>query len=66
MRGGKRDLGIDGLLAQGLHCAGIAAQIDAVLGVNLIERYGEQKVVDVVAAKVRVSISGLDFKDAVA
>jgi len=34
--------------------------------VNLIERYGEQKVVDVVAAKVRVSISGLDFKDAVA
>ena len=44
----------------------MAAQIDAVLGVNFVERDGEQQVVDVVAAQVRVAVGGLHFEDAVA
>ena len=62
----ESDLGFDGGLAQGLHRAGMAAQIDAVLGVNLVEGDGEKQVVDVVAAQVRVAVGGLDFEDAVA
>ena len=64
--GGEPDLGVDGGFAQRLHCAGMRAQIDAVLGVNLVERNGEQQVVDVVAAQVRVAVGGLHFEDAVA
>src|ERR1700751_108363 len=42
------------------------AQVDAVFGANLIPRYREQQVVDVVAAEVRVAVGGLDFEDPVA
>ena len=62
----EADLGVDGGLAQRLHRAGMAAQVNAVLGVNLVERDGQQQVVDVVAAQVRVAVGGLHFKDAVA
>ena len=62
----RADLGVDGGLAQGLHGAGMPAQIDPVLGVNLVERDGQQQVVDVVAAQVRVAVGGLHFEDAVA
>jgi hypothetical protein len=64
--GGKLDLGFDGGLAHGLHRARMLAQINAVLGVNLIERNGQQQVVDVVAAQVRVAVGGLHLEDAVA
>ena len=36
---------LDRGLAQSLHCAGMVAQIDAVLGVNFVERNGEQQIV---------------------
>ncbi len=41
------------------------AQIDSVLGMNLVERNRQQQVVDVVAAKVRVAIGGLHLEDSV-
>ena len=63
--GGEGDLGVDGGLAQGLHGARVLAQIDAVLGVNFVERDGEEQVVDVVAAEVRVAVGGLHLEDAV-
>ncbi len=63
---GEADLGIDRSLADGLHRARLRAQIDAVLGVDFVERNGEQQVVDVVAAEVRVAIGRLHFEDAVA
>ena len=36
------------------------------LGVNFVERDGQQQVVDVSAAQVRVAVSGLHLKDSVA
>ena len=62
----KLYLGVDGGPAQPLHRAWTAAQIHAVLGVNFIQRYGQQQVVDVVAAQVRVAVCGLHLEDAVA
>src|ERR1035438_6294138 len=41
-------------------------QIDTVFSENLIEGNGEQEVVDVVAAQVRVAVGGLYLEDAVA
>jgi len=41
------------------------AEVDAVLGVDLVEGNGEEEVVDVVAAEVCVTVGGLDLKDAV-
>ena len=63
---GEQNLGLDGGLAHGLHRARMQAQIDAVLGVNLVERDGQQKIVDVVAAQMRVAVGGLHLEDAVA
>ena len=63
---GKPDLGVDCGLAQGLHRAGMRAQVHAVLGVNLVESDGEQQIVDVVAAQMRVAVGRLHLEDAVA
>ena len=62
----RLNLGVDRRLAQRLHRAGMCAQIDAMLGMDLVERNGQQQVVDVVAAQVRVAVGGLHFEDAVA
>ena len=62
----QRDLGVNRGLAQRLHRAGMRAQIDTVLGVNLVERNREQQIVDVVAAQMRVAVGRLHFEDAVA
>ena len=63
---GKADLGLDSGFAQGLHRAGMTAQIDPMFGVNLIQSDGQKEVVDVVAAQVRVPVGGLHLEDAVA
>ena len=42
------------------------AQIDTVLGVNFVERNGQQQIVDIVAAQVRIAIGRLHLEDAVA
>ncbi len=62
---GKLDLRFDGSLAHGLYRAGMGAQIDAVLGINLVQRNSQQQVVDVVAAQVRIAVGGLHLEDAV-
>ena len=36
----------------------VRAKVDAVVGANFVERDGEQKIVDVVAAEVRVAVGG--------
>ena len=45
---------------------GCLPQVHSVFGVNLVERDGQQQVVDVVAAQVRVAVGGLHLEDAVA
>ena len=61
----ERDLGLDHGFANGLHRFGIAAQIEAQVAANVVERDGDQQIVDVVAAEMRVAVGGDDFEDAV-
>ena len=63
---GEFDLGFDGRLAQCLHRARMPAQIHSVLGVYLVQRNGQQQVIDVVAAQVRIAVGGLHLEDSVA
>ena len=62
----KQNLGFNGSFAHSLNRARMQPQIDAVLGVNLVERNGHQKVVDVVAAQMRIAVSGQHLEDAFA
>jgi hypothetical protein len=62
---GERDLGFDHGFANGLHGFGVAAQVETQVAVNVVEGNGDQQIVDVVAAEMRVAVGGDDFKDAV-
>ncbi len=61
----QRDLGFDYGFADGLHGFGVAAEVEAEIAANVVEGDGDEQVVDVVAAKVRVAVGGDDFEDAV-
>ena len=43
----------------------IAAKVEAEVAANVVERDGDQQVVDVVAAEMRVAVGGDDFEDSV-
>src|SRR5215472_1919120 len=62
----QADLGANRLDPQGLHGIGIPAQVNAVLGVNLVERDRQQEIVDIVAAEVRIAVGGLHLENSVA
>src|SRR5690349_9912214 len=61
---GERDLGVDHGLAHGLYDFGIAAEIQPHVAADIIERDGDEQVVDVVAAEMGVTVGGDDFEDA--
>ncbi len=61
----ERDLGFDDGLADCLHGFGIAAKVESEVATNIVERDGDQQVVDVVAAEMRVAVGGDDFEDPV-
>ena len=61
----KRDLCFDHCLADGLHGFTIAAQVQSHVASNVIERNGDQQIVNIVAAQMRVAIGGDHFEDAV-
>ena len=60
----ERNLGVDDGLANGLHGFAAAAHVQAQVAVNVVEGDGDEQVVDVVAAEVRVAVGGDDFEDA--
>ena len=60
----QRNLGVDDGLANGLHGLAAAAYVDSKVALNVVERDGDQQVVDVVAAEMRVAVGGDDFEDA--
>ena len=61
---GERDLRFDDGLANGLHGFAAAAHIHAEVALNVVERDGDEQVVDVVAAEVGVAVGGDDLEDA--
>src|ERR1700721_325477 len=61
----QADLGVNGRLAQSLHGGWMRAQIDAVLGIDLVQRNGQQEVVNVISTQVRVAVGRLHLEDAV-
>jgi hypothetical protein len=65
VRGGECDLGCDDRLAEGLDGFGVFGDVDTEVTANVVERDGEQEVVDVVAAEVGVAAGGDDLEDAV-
>ena len=60
----QRDLRLDHRLANRLHDLGIAADIDAEIALDIVERDRDQQVVDVVAAEVGVAVGGDHLEDA--
>ncbi len=48
-----------------MHGFSIAAQIDAQIAANVVEGDGDQQVVDVIAAEMRIAVGGDDFEDAI-
>src|SRR5580700_6978790 len=72
---GERDLGFDDGFANGLHGFGVAAQvviskiviskIETEVAANVVERDGDQQIVDVIAAEMGVAIGSDDFENAV-
>ena len=66
----ERDFGLDDGFADGLHGFGVAAEvviskIEAEVAKSVVEGDGDQQIVDVVAAEMRVAVGGDDFEDAV-
>jgi hypothetical protein len=61
----ERDFGFDDGFADGLHGFGVAAKIEIEVAANVVERDGDEQVVDVVAAEMRVAVGGDDFENAV-
>ena len=61
----ERNLGCDHGLANGLYSFGIAAKVDTHVAPNVVERDGDQQVVDIVAAKMGVTVSGDDLEDSI-
>ena len=61
----ERNLGFNHGLADGLHGLRVATQVKIHVAADVVESNRDQKVVDVVAAEVRVAVGGDDFEDAV-
>ena len=61
----ESDFGFDYGLANGLHGFAISAEIEAEIAESVIEGDGDQQIVDVVAAEMRVAIGGDDFEDSI-
>jgi hypothetical protein len=59
------DLRFDHRIANGLHGFGVAAEVETQVPPSVVEGNGDQQIVDVVAAKMRVAIGRDDFEDAV-
>src|SRR5580658_3108607 len=59
----ERDLGFDDRLANRLNSFGIGSQIQIEFALNVVKGDGDEQVVDIVTAEVRVSIGGDDLKD---
>ena len=61
---GQRDLGFDHRFANRLHDLGIAPNIDTEVALDIVQRDGDQQIVNVVAAEVGVAVGGDDLEDA--
>ena len=63
--GRERDFGFDDGFADGLHGFRVAAKVEAEVAANIVQGDGDEQVVDVVAAEMRVAVGGDDFEDSV-
>ena len=62
--GRQRNLGVDDRLANRLHDLGVAADVDRQIALDVVQRDGDQQVVDVVATEVGVAVGGDHLEDA--
>ena len=62
--GGELDLGFDDGFADGLDGFAVGAEVFAEVAGDVVERDGDEEVVDVVAAEVGVAVGGDDLEDA--
>ena len=62
----ERNLGIDNGVANQLYGLAMMPKIEAEVALNIVERNGNQQIVDVVAAEMRIAVGGHDFENAVA
>src|SRR5271166_1130324 len=60
---GERDLRLDHSLPNQLNRFTIAANVESQVATNVVKRDGDQKIVNVIAAKMRIAIGCNDFKD---
>ena len=60
----QSNFGVDHRLANRLHDLGVAADVDRQIALDVVQRDGDQQVVDVVATEVSVAVSGDHLEDA--
>ena len=53
-------------MADGLNGLGVAAQVELHVSGNVVERNGDEQVINVIAAEVSVAVGGNDFKNSIA